>query len=98
MKYEDFREELRRAGLSNRTFAALLGLNPNSISNCKAFGVVPTHLAVIAALIRAMKEAGLDYASAIAHVPIETKASRGRALGQQQHAKANTQRTTLRGR
>lgn len=80
MEYERFKQELRRAQLSNRAFAALLRLNPNSISNYKSSGVVPSHLGVIATLMGAMKEAGLDYESAIASIPIETNAARGRSL------------------
>jgi hypothetical protein len=81
MKYDSFQEELRRAGLSGRAFARLLKLNPNSITNYKSVGEVPSHLAVIASLIRAMKDAGLDYETVIARVPIEKKAARGIALG-----------------
>ncbi len=81
MKYEDFQLELRAAGISGRAFAQMLKLNPNSISNYKASGVVPSHLGVIAALVRAMKDAGLNYEAVIARVPIERKAPRGSSLG-----------------
>jgi len=81
MKYEVFLEELRAAGLSGRAFCRLLNLNPNAISNCKSVGEVPSHLAVIAVLIRSMKDANLDYEAAIARVPIERKAARGSSAG-----------------
>jgi len=81
MKYDAFTAELKATGLSGHAFARMLKLNPNSISNYKAVGVVPSHLGVIAALIHAMNDAGLDYASVIARVPIEPKAPRGNSTG-----------------
>jgi hypothetical protein len=83
MKYDAFCEELRQAGLSGRAFARLLKLNPNSITNYKARGEVPSHLAVIASLIRALYDAGIDYVGIIARVPIEKKAARGVAIKKQ---------------
>lgn len=80
MKYNDFIEELRQAGLTGRSFARLLHLHPNSISNYKAAGEVPSHLAVIAALIHTMKDAGVDYAPTIARLPLTKKSPRGRAI------------------
>lgn len=81
MKYDAFTEELKAAGLSGRAFARMLKLNPNSIANYKSVGVVPSHLGVIAALIRTMNDAGLDYESVISRVPIERKAARGSSVG-----------------
>lgn len=86
MKYDAFQEELRLAGLSGRAFARLLKLHPNSITNYKAAGEIPAHLAVIASLVRAMREAGLDYEMVIRRVPIEKKAARGRALARKAQA------------
>ena len=80
VKYDAFQTELRMAGLSSRAFARLLKLNPNSITNYKTVGEVPSHLAVIVSLIRALKDAGHDYEAAIARVPIEKKAARGTAI------------------
>lgn len=79
MKYEDFVEELRCANLTLRAFAGLLSLNPNSLSNYKMVGKVPSHLGVIAVLVRTMNDAGLDYRAAIARVPVGRKAARGRS-------------------
>lgn len=83
MKYEAFCDELRQAGLSGRAFARLLKLNPNSITNYKEKGEVPSHLAVIASLIRALYDAGIDYVSVIGRVPMEKKAPRGVAIKKQ---------------
>jgi len=80
MKYEHFIDELQGAGLTGRAFARLLHLNENSISNYKIRGEVPSHLAVIAALIHTMKDAGLDYAATISRLPISRKAPRGRPV------------------
>ena len=51
MSYDEFLLELGKAGLSVRKFAALVGMRPNSVSNNAKRGEVPTHLAVIAALL-----------------------------------------------
>ncbi len=51
MSYDEFIAELGRAGLSVRRFAELIGMRPNSVSNNAKRGEVPTHLAVIAALL-----------------------------------------------
>lgn len=51
MSYEEFISELGKAGLSVRKFADLVGMRPNSVSNNAKRGEVPTHLAVIAALL-----------------------------------------------
>lgn len=51
MSYDEFISELGKAGLSVRKFAALVGMRPNSVSNNAKRGEVPTHLAVIAALL-----------------------------------------------
>lgn len=81
MKYDAFTEELKAAGLSGRSFARMLKLNPNSIANYKSSGMVPSHLGVIAVLIRTLNDAGLDYEGAISRVPIERKAARGNSSG-----------------
>ena len=80
MNYDDFITELRAAGLTGRAFARLLHLNENSISNYKIQGEVPSHLAVIAVLVRRMNDAGLDYKATIGRVPLLKKASRGRSI------------------
>lgn len=51
MSYDEFISELGKAGLSVRKFAELVGMRPNSVSNNAKRGEVPTHLAVIAALL-----------------------------------------------
>ena len=61
MPYEEFQRLVGKAGLSIKEFAALLDMKPNSITNYSKQGVVPTHIAVIVALISTMKDEGLDF-------------------------------------
>ncbi|EHU1628393.1 XRE family transcriptional regulator [Acinetobacter variabilis] len=61
MPYTEFQRLIGKAGLSIKEFAALLDMKPNSITNYSKQGVVPTHIAVIVALISTMKDEGLDF-------------------------------------
>lgn len=61
MPYTEFQRLIGKAGLSIKEFAALLDMTPNSITNYSKQGVVPTHIAVIVALISTMKDEGLDF-------------------------------------
>ena len=79
MPYADFIEELRRARLSVREFAELIGMNPNSISNYARTGELPTHLSVIAVLVVAMSEMGGDYRRIMSRVERVRKQPRGSA-------------------
>lgn len=77
MPYADFLTELARAGLSVRAFADLIGMNPNSISNYARGGEVPSHLALIAALIGELGAQGMDYRRVVARVEVTPKKPRG---------------------
>ena len=61
MPYTEFQRLVGKAGLSIKEFVALLDMKPNSITNYSKQGVVPTHIAVIVALISTMKDEGLDF-------------------------------------
>ena len=61
MPYTELQRLVGKAGLSIKEFAALLDMKPNSITNYSKQGVVPTHIAVIVALISTMKDEGLDF-------------------------------------
>ena len=78
MPYAEFLFELERAGLSVRSFAALIGMNPNSITNYAGRGELPQHIALVAVLVAEMAARGLDFRSAIAKVA-PTKKPRGAA-------------------
>lgn len=77
MSYDDFIAELGKAGLSVRSFADLLGMRPNSISNNKKSGEVPGHLAVIAALLAELRLHGMPFAPVFARISTTPKKPRG---------------------
>lgn len=79
MTYADFLTELSRAGLGVRTFAELVGMNPNSVSNYARSNEVPAHLALIAVLLAELSVQGFDYRRAVAKVGLTPKRPRGRA-------------------
>ena len=79
MRYADFLEELRKAGLSVRAFAELIGMNPNSISNYARTREIPTHLALIAVLVVGISEVGGDYRRIMSRVERVRKQPRGSA-------------------
>ena len=79
MPYADFLAELGKVGLSIRAFAALVGMNPNSISNYARAGEVPAHLALIAVLIAGVHDLGGDYRSVMSKVAPTPKKARGGA-------------------
>lgn len=71
-----------------RSFAELIGMNPNSITNYAGRGELPQHIALVAVLVAEMAARGLDYRNAIAKVaPIRKPrgaARRGRFGGTRQ--------------
>ncbi|HGL3663086.1 TPA: helix-turn-helix domain-containing protein [Acinetobacter baumannii] len=77
MTYSDFISELRKAKISVREFADLIGMNPNSISNYARSGEVPTHLAVIIVLIAEMVRKNIDYQILIENLKLSPKKPRG---------------------
>lgn len=79
MTYEEFRRQLGKAGVTAYQFADLIKMNPNSVTNCSQKGVVPSHLAVISALMGEMAENGLDFRAALSKIDIKSKRSRGGA-------------------
>jgi hypothetical protein len=79
MSYDDFIAELGKAGLSVRSFADLLGMRPNSISNNKKNGEVPGHLAAIAALLAELRLHGISSAPVFARIGTIRKKPRGGA-------------------
>lgn len=64
MKYEELKRQLGKAGLTNKAFAELIGINPNSVTNFKR-NKVPSNIAIIAVLIAEMKEREIDFQSII---------------------------------
>ena len=83
MTYEEFKRQLGRAGLKTREFADLMKLNPNSITNYSKREDVPSHLAVIAALMAEMAQQGLDIRSTISRIQIQPNKPRGGGINGQ---------------
>lgn len=77
MNYQEFRRQLGKAGLTVKEFAYLIKQTPNSITNHAAEGEVPSHLAIIAALMGEMAESGLDFRATLGKIKYEPNNSRG---------------------
>ena len=80
MHYDEFQRQLGKAGLNNREFAELLKMNRNSITNYAKAGVVPAHLAVIAALLGAMAHKQVEFRPILENLDIDQKKPRGGAV------------------
>lgn len=81
MTYDDFLGHLDRAGLKLNELAALIKMKPNSITNYAKTGEVPTHLAVISALLGEMNARGIDYRAVLSAIEIAPKKPRGAGMG-----------------
>lgn len=79
VSYEEFIAELGKAGLSVRRFADFLGMHPNSVSNNATRGEVPSHLAVIAALLAELHIQGISYERIFSRLNLSKKKPRGGA-------------------
>ena len=77
MTYEEFRRQIGKAGLTNRAFADLVKMSRVSVSNYSKRGSVPSHLAVIAALLGELGERHVDFREVLRKIEIEPKAARG---------------------
>lgn len=80
MTYDDFIGELNKAGLSVKRFGDLMSMQPNSISNNKKRGEIPTHLAMIASLLAEMSARNIDFEPIVARVQSGKKKPRGAAI------------------
>jgi hypothetical protein len=79
LTYEEFLAELDQAALSVREFAALVQMHPNSVSNYASSSEVPTHLAVIGALLAELRRNGVDHQPVFSRIRITRKRPRGGA-------------------
>lgn len=77
MTYNEFRRQLGKAGLTVKGFATLIKQSPNSITNHSQHGDVPSHLAIIAALMGEMAEHGIDYRATLSQIHFESAKARG---------------------
>lgn len=81
MTYEEFQRQIGKAGLTIRQFAELVKMNRISLSNYGKKGEVPSHLAVIAALLGEMAERKIDYLGVLSRIDITPKKPRGAGIG-----------------
>ncbi len=81
MTYEEFQRQIGKAGLTIREFADMVKMNRISISNYGKKGEVPSHLAVIAALLGEMAERKIDYRDTLSRIDILPKKPRGAGIG-----------------
>lgn len=77
MTYEEFQRQIGKAGLTIRQFAELVKMNRISLTNYGKKGEVPSHLAVIAALLGEMAERKIDYREVLSRIAITPKKPRG---------------------
>ena len=77
MNYEEFQRHIGKAGLTLKEFAALIRMNRISLSNLAKKDEVPSHLAVIAALLGEMKDKGVEFRDVLARIEIAPKKARG---------------------
>ncbi|OJX74826.1 XRE family transcriptional regulator [Magnetospirillum sp. 64-120] len=77
MTYDEFQRHVGKAGLTLKAFAELVRMNRISLSNLAKKGEVPTHLAVIAALLGEMADKGIDYREVLSRIAIAPKKPRG---------------------
>lgn len=96
MEYEEFRRHLGKAGLTTKDFADLVKLNRNSITNCAKKGVVPSHLAVISALMGEMAEHKIDFYGVLSRIKITPNKPRGAGFGG--HAMSGTHEAKMEGK
>lgn len=81
MTYEEFQRQIGKAGLTIRQFAELVKMNRVSLSNYGKKGEVPSHLAVIAALLGEMGERKIDFREVLSKIDIAPKKPRGAGIG-----------------
>nr|WP_322051504.1 XRE family transcriptional regulator [Paraburkholderia bannensis] len=77
MTYTEFQRHVGKAGLTIKSFAELVRMNRISLSNYAKQGEVPSHLAVIAALLGEMADRGIDYRGILSRIDIAPKKPRG---------------------
>lgn len=77
MTYDEFQRHIGKAGLTISQFAELIKMNRVSLSNYGKKGEVPSHLAVIAALLGEMAEHHIEFHEVLSRINISSKKPRG---------------------
>jgi hypothetical protein len=93
MTYDEFQRHIGKAGLKLNKFADLVKMNRVSLSNYAKQGHVPSHLAVIAALMGEMAERKIDYRDVLSRIDIVPKKPRGAGIGKFGGDKSNSNAT-----
>lgn len=81
MTYIEFQRHVGKAGLTVKAFADLVKMNRVSLSNYAKMDTVPSHLAVIAALMGEMADKGLNFRDVLSRIDITPKKPRGAGIG-----------------
>ena len=79
MNYKIFRSHLGRAGLTNKDFAELVGLNSKSITNYAKSDDVPVHWAIVALLMGELAGNAVEFKHLLQKLNIEPNKVRGAA-------------------
>jgi hypothetical protein len=80
MTYDEFQQQIGKAGLKLNEFADLVKMHPASIYNFAKNGV-PSHVAIIVLLLGEMGERGIDYREVLSRTEITPKKARGAGIG-----------------
>lgn len=80
MTYDEFQRQIGKAGLNIRQFAELVKMNRISLSNYGKKGEVPSHLAVIAALMGEMADRKIEFRDVLSRIDIVPKKPRGAGM------------------
>lgn len=78
MTYDEFQQQVSKAGLTLQEFADTVHMNRTSIYNYGKTGKVPAYVAVIAILLADMAARGIDYRTVISNFDISPRNSRGK--------------------
>lgn len=76
MTYDEFQQQVSKAGLTLQDFADVVHMNRTSLYNYGKAGEVPAYVAVIAVLMREMEARGIDYRALLAQADIAPQKSR----------------------
>lgn len=77
MKYNEFKINIGKAGLTIDKFSTLIKSSPRSISNYASKGQVPKHLAIISTLLVEMEYNNIDFGHLFERIEIDSFKKRG---------------------
>jgi len=81
MKYDEFKRQIGKAGLTIQEFASLVKTNPSSITNFRTRGRVPKNMAIIVTLMGEMADGGMDFREPLSKLDIEQLPAKTEAFG-----------------